>query len=543
VTQRKLDVPLQERTLGKVLAAKAKQNGERPYLLFEHRRYSYRDADSISNRVARSLAALGIGRNDKVAIFSDNRPEVLWVYFALGKLGAVAAPINTAWRGEQLGHFINAFDAVALLLERSLAEHFLAVQGHCPTVRTVILLDDDAAPSRDVGRPFSASVQDYASLERSPEDAVGVDVTFKELAHIPYTSGTTGPSKGNLVTHCSMLSGAMAYVEHHGYESSDVLYACLPLFHMSAYGNCVQALMADAAIAVSRRFSASSFWEEIRRFGATQFTSVGAMSNIIWSQPESKRDKDHSVRLCNMIPVMEFAREFEGRFGLKVVSCYGVSDFGPMTFLAPDHPPEKWKSAGQVRSDMTLAILDDDDLPVFPGITGEICARSVLPWVAAQGYYKAAEATASSRANFWFHTGDLGYLDTDAYLHFAGRKKDAIRRRGENISSYEVEMTLLTHPSVAEAAAYAVPAEIGEDEVAVSVVPRSNVTVDPMELVQFCRDRMAYYMVPRYVDVVGALPKTQTQKVDKVALRALTIDRLSEVWDGEKHGSFVRRTG
>jgi carnitine-CoA ligase len=541
VTQRKLDMPLQERSLGKVLAAKARQNGERTYLIFEDRRYTYRDADLISNRIANSLVALGIVGNDKVAILSENRPEVLWTYFALAKLGAVAAPINTASRGEQLRYFINAFDAVALVIERGLAEHFLAIREQCPNVGTVILLDDDSAPPGDIETQFGAPVRHYASLEQSADRPLDVEVSFRDLAHIPYTSGTTGPSKGNLATHCSMISGAMAYVEHHGFRPSDILYTCLPLFHMSAYGNCVQALMADAAIALSRRFSARAFWDEIRRFGVTQFTSVGAMSNILWSQPESSRDKEHSVRLCNMIPVMEFAREFEQRFNLKVVSCYGMSDFGPVTFLAPDHPPEKWRSSGRVRSDMAVAILDDDDLPMPAGKSGEICTRALQPWVAVQGYYKLPEATASSRTNFWFHTGDLGYLDADDYLHFVGRRKDAIRRRGENISAYEVEMILLTHPAVAEAAAFAVPAEIGEDDVAVSVVARADMTLDPMELVQFCKGRMAYYMVPRYVDVVGTLPKTQTQKVDKVLLRGLTLDRLPEVWDGEKHGSFVRR--
>lgn len=541
MTLRVLSVPLQERSLARVLAAKARQNGDRTYLIFEGRTYSYRDVDRISNRVANSLLALGISGGDNVAIFSDNRPEVLWTYFALAKIGAVAAPINTATRDEQLRYFMNAFDAVALVIEPDLAAHFLSVQAQCPRVRTVVLLDGNHSTAERIAPQFRPAVHHYASLEQSSDQPPAVDVSFKDLAHIPYTSGTTGPSKGNLATHCSMISGAMAYVEHHGFQPDDVLYTCLPLFHMSAYGNCVQALMADAAIAVSRRFSARAFWKEIKRVGATQFTSVGAMSNIIWSQPEGPYDRGHSVRLCNMIPVMKFAREFERRFDLKIASCYGLSDFGPITFLPPDHPPEKWHSAGKVRADMALAIMDDDDFALPPGKSGEICVRALRPWVAVQGYYKLPEATASSRRNFWFHTGDRGYLDADGYLHFVGRSKDAIRRRGENISAYEVEMVLANHPAVAEVAAFAVPAALGEDDVAVSVVPRAGMRLDPMELVQFCKGRMAYYMVPRYVDVVSDLPKTRTQKVDKVLVRRLTIEQLAQVWDGEKHGSFVRR--
>jgi len=533
-----LALPLRERTIGQLLARHAARQGEKAYLLYEDERYSYRDTDRVTNRLANALIALGVTRGTIVALLCDNTPEALFLYFALGKIGAIAAPINTAAAGEQVGYFINAFDAATLVVEPHLAAGCTGLAAACPKLRSIVLLDarPHPGPLPELGLP----IRSYRRMLEAPDTPSGIEVRFRDLAHIPYTSGTTGVSKGNLQTHCGLLSGAIAYVEYMGYRESDVLYACLPIFHMSAYGNCLQALAAGATIALARRFSASRFWVDIRRFGATQFTSVGAMSNFLWSQPALPEDADNPVRLCNMIPVPGFGRDFERRFGLKIVTCYGMSDFGPLTFLPPDHPPEKWGSAGQIRRDMQLAILDGDDLPLPAGAVGEIAVRATEPWVAALGYYGMAEETVASRRNFWFHTGDYGHLDSEGYLFFDGRKKDAIRRRGENVSAFEVEQVILRHPAVADVAAYAVPSEHSEDEIMVSIVPVHAAAIAPAELIGFCRERMAYYMVPRYVEVAAALPKTETQKVDKVTLRASAANRLHEVWDRDRHGIVLR---
>ena len=242
-----------------------------------------------------------------------------------------------------------------------------------------------------------------------------------------------------------------------------------------------------------------------------------------------------------MVPVPDFAREFEERYGLKITSVYALTDFGGATFLGPKHPPEKWKSAGQVRENMTVAIMDDDDRLQPAGTPGEICLRCDVPWMTAQGYYKKPEATAEARRNLWFHTGDRGYLDKDGFLYFVDRKKDAIRRRGENISSYEVEQIILGHLAVEDVAAYAVSSEMSEDEVMVSVECKKGRDLSHEELIRHCASNMAYFMVPRYVEFVPALPRTMTEKVEKYKLKQSAQERLDNIWDREAAGIVVNR--
>jgi crotonobetaine/carnitine-CoA ligase len=281
---------------------------------------------------------------------------------------------------------------------------------------------------------------------------------------------------------------------------------------------CVPALVADATVALARRFSARAFWDDVRRFGATQFNLLSSMTNILWGQPESPVDRDHKVRQCTMVPVPDFARDFERRFNIRITSSYSLTDFGQGTFLQADHPPEKFRSAGRPPAGVDIAILDDSDVTVPTGQPGEICLRNNDPASGSRSYYKMPEATAQANRNGWFHTGDRGSRDEDGYFTFIDRLKDCIRRRGENISSYEVERIVAMHPSVAECAAVGVPSELGEEEVMIVVVPRGD-GVDPAELVEFCAERMAAFMVPRYVRTVVELPKTPTQKVQKYALR------------------------
>jgi crotonobetaine/carnitine-CoA ligase len=273
-------------------------------------------------------------------------------------------------------------------------------------------------------------------------------------------------------------------------------------------------LVAGATIALTRRFSVD--------------------------QPPTPDDRNHKLRQCTMVPMPPFAGEFEQRFGMRMTSVYALSDYGIGTLLGPDHPPDKKRSAGLPARDVEVAILDDDDLPLPAGQAGEIALRAREPWTASQGYWNMPEATVAARRNLWFHTGDRGYLDGDGYLFFVDRKKDAIRRRGENISSWEIEQILQAHPAIAEVAAYPVRAE-SEDDVMVSVVLRPGIALDAAGLIAYCQEHMAYYMVPRYVEFLAALPRTLTEKVEKYKLRADAEQRLSQVWDRERAGIVVRR--
>jgi crotonobetaine/carnitine-CoA ligase len=539
---RELDLPLEDRTIGRLLARRASDHGGRTYLLFEDKRYSYAEVDRTTTRLGNGLKGLGVGKGDHVAFMMNNCPEVLWLCFGLGKVGAVTVPVNTAAKGELLAYYLNQSDSVVVVIEAALVERYLDVQDRCSRVKHVVLLDEGRSVPADLVARFNVPVSDFRSIERADDTPIETDVHFSDLAYLLYTSGTTGPSKGNLSNHSHAITIGLQMAEWFGYLPSDVLYTCLPLFHGNALLNtCVPALVAGCSAALSRRFSARAFWSEIRQHGATQFNSLGAMSNILWSQPERPDDRDNPVRQCMMVPTPDFFHGFEARFGLKLTSVYALSDFGIGALLGPDHASGKWRSAGAVPNELSVAILDDTDVALPPGQTGEICLRRNQPWIHANGYYNMPEATVAANRNQWFHTGDRGYLDDDGFLYFVDRKKDAIRRRGENISSYEVEQIILRHPGVADVAAFPVTSEMSEDEVMVAVVCRQGESLSPADLVRFCQDNMAYYMVPRFVEIAEALPKTMTEKVEKYKLRQSAEARLAEIWDREKAGIKVTR--
>lgn len=369
-----------------------------------------------------------------------------------------------------------------------------------------------------------------------------VEVRFDQLAYILYTSGTTGPSKGSTVPHATAIGIVMKYVRAFKYTEDDVLYTGLPLFHSNALNtSAFPAFFAGGTLALSRRFSASRFWEDVKTFGATQFSLLSAMINIIWNRPPGPEDRDHKVRLCQILPTPPFFHEFQERFGVKIVSLYSLSDFGMGSILEPDHPPEKWRSAGKVQPDVAVAILDEDDMPLPTGQVGEICLRNMEPWICRQGYYKMPEAFMKACRNLWFHTGDRGYLDEDGYLYWVDRLKDSIRRRGENVSAYEVEQIIERHPAVAEVAAFAVRSEMSEDEVMVTVVRKDGATLEPEELVKYCDGQMMYFMVPRFIEFIDVLPKTMSQKVEKYKLKQSAEQRLGEIWDRERSGIKLTR--
>jgi carnitine-CoA ligase len=534
--------PIRERVLGRLVADKAEQHGDRTFIRFEGRTLSYRDLHVISNRLANSLAQRGVRKGTHVALMIDNKPEIVLLYIALGKLGAVSVPLNTAAKGELLAYYLEQSDTEVLIADSPLIERLGAIGGRVPKLRNVISITEAGQQQAGVGSiPWPLS--DYTELLAAADTTPEVEVRFSDLHALLYTSGTTGPSKGNMSTHSHALGCGFVLAETYGYRPDDVLYVCLPIFHGNAWlCSVLPAFVADASIVIARRFSVSNFWDDIRRHGVTQFNSLGAMTNFIWSQPPSPADRDHKVRQVMVVPTpMQFYQEFEERFGIKFTSVYALTDCGMVTVRGPNDPPAKWASGGKAAGYAQIRIVDDDDFEVPRGTPGEIVVRTHEPWIFAQGYYNLPEATARTARNLWFHTGDRGYMDEDGYLYFVDRKKDAIRRRGENISSFEVEQMILKHPAVLDAAAFPVASEHSEDEVMVSVVLRDGAKLTATELIEHCKDNMAYFMVPRYVEFVPQLPKTMTEKVEKYKLKQSAEGRLAQVWDREKAGIVVKR--
>ncbi len=528
--------PLHELTMAAAWRRQVAAHAEKPYLhwLPDGRRWSYREADAAINRLANGLLAEGVSHGTHVALFAENSPEHLFAFCALGKIGAVAVPVNTACRGEVLRYYLDQSDATALLVSEDLADRIAAL-GPLPHLRRTVLLPSAGAACALPGIPCAALMQ---ASDAPPDTAVKPS----DLAMLAYTSGTTGPSKGCMHSQASSLIFGLSNAETHGHRADDVFYVCLPLFHMNALQTqSLCALLVGGSVALSSRFSVSQFWPEVRASGATITNLLGSMAAFLWAAPEAGGDRDNRLRMVSATPLPKFAEAFEQRFGLKLVSNYGLSDYAMATGFTTDAPAEKRGSAGRARDGIEIRIVDDDDAPLPAGQPGEILLRSNRAWGAAGGYWKMPAATLEATRNLWFHTGDRGILDTDGYLWFVDRKKDSIRRRGENISAYEVEQIVARHPAVAEAAAFAIPAETSEDEVAVAVILKPGSTLAEAELLAHCVANMTYFMVPRFIRFVAEFPRTPSQKVEKHRLKTAAAEDRSPFWDRVAAGIEVRR--
>jgi crotonobetaine/carnitine-CoA ligase len=307
---------------------------------------------------------------------------------------------------------------------------------------------------------------------------------------------------------------------------------------MTKYCTILAALLSDAQVVLENRFSATKFWDIIRQYGVTAFGYMGAMINMLWNQPEKKDDANNPVRVGfgSAAPKRIFA-DFQKRFNLELVEVYGSTELCVVTNNMEDSV--RIGSCGKPYRQVELKIFNENDEELPPNSVGEIAVRPKKPFLFLSGYYKMPEQTLSAIRNLWFHTGDQGYLDEDGYLYFVDRKKDCIRRRGENISSYELEAVLNLHPNVAESAAFPVPSELGEDEVKVAVVLKPGISLSPEALIEFCEDRMPYFAVPRYVEFKGSFPKTVSQRVEKYKLREEGVNE--NTWDREKAGYKLKR--
>jgi crotonobetaine/carnitine-CoA ligase len=518
---------LEDRTIGRILANKAATVGDRLFLTFGGNRWTYADAHTISNGYAEGFRRAGVSRGDHVALMLPNCPEMLWAIWGLGKLGAVAVPLNTAAKGEPLVYMLEQSDSVFLCASDAYTERVAPAVARVAALRQVLNQHDLAS---------------FTALS-GPDPPEMAEVTYADPHLIMYTSGTTGPSKGVVCPQSQGHAVGLQLSSIFGYRPDDVLFTCLPLFHANALWYTVYAaLWADASVALSPGFSASRIWDEIRSTNATVFNALGAMANIIWQLPGGPADRQHRVRMAMVVPTsIDLAERFRERYGIEVTSVFAMTENCAVTVLGPDDPPAKWSSAGRARDYMEVEIVDDRRIPVGPDEVGEICVRPRERGSVMLGYYKMPAATVAATGDLWFHTGDRGRLDADGYLYFIDRKKEAIRRRGENISAYEVETVLCRHPFVAEAAVVPVPSDLGEDDVMAYLVPSLGAELDLAEVIAFCADNMAYYMVPRYLEVTDALPKTPSEKIEKYRLTQRARDGIADLWDREKVGITVRR--
>lgn len=504
------------------LADHAERTPEKELLRYKDVRQTYAEFNRDALRAASALRGLGVQPGDNVCVMLGNNPDHLHLWFGLARLGAVSVPINVHLKGEGLAYIIDHAEARVLVVEADLLPRIEALRGDLPRLRRIVVRGGDETESSFLRWDDLVAGAD-ASID-------GPAAAAEAVSAILYTSGTTGPPKGVMLSHHAYLNAARAFADQFvGATSDDVLYTCLPLFHINAQAHTVlPAIGKNATMAIGDRFSASGFWSEIRRHGATIFNSLAAMIPILCKQPPSADDRNHRARLtaCAATP-KDVWLQFEERFGVRIVEGYGLTETAGFCINNP-RDAVRVGTIGVPMDFVEARIVDEDDRPLPPDTRGEIAVRTRAPHRFMEGYFKMPEATAQAMRGGWFHTGDLGAIDADGYLTFVDRIKQSIRRRGENISSWEVEKIVNAHPAVMESAAVGVPSELGEEEVKVCVVLCPGERLEPAALVAWCEERMAYFMVPRYVEFRDALPKTATERVEKYKLKQ---EGIGAAWD------------
>ncbi len=524
---------MNDATIPQLLARQARSNPDRCFLRFGSVDLTFQEVDRWSDELAARFQSLGIGVGDLVPLMMPNIPEFVVSWFALCKLGAVTTMINTAMRGPALSHALDLSKSEIVIVDASLLEPVRSVLPDLTTITRLLVSGDVGPPSSDGSFEMLTFPERTMMEVTSPhQPRTSAAAAASDSAMVMFTSGTTGRSKGCLLSHRYAIRQAELMVEHLGLREDDVLYCPFPLFHLDGSVLTVMtALVLGATAAIGDRFSASGFWHEIRTSGATVFDFMGATLTMLHKAPATAADAANAVRLAWGVPVPEFAEEFEQRFGLRLVELYGSTDAG-LPIYQPLDEPRRQGSCGRVIASYDVQLFDEHDRPVGPGEVGEMVVRPNEPSIMSKGYYGMPEATVIANRNLWFHTGDLARCDDDGWFYYVGRRAESIRRRGENISSFEIEEVLKLHPDVLDAAAFGVPSQLTEDDVMVTIVAKPSRSLDPSSLIEFCRTRMARHMLPRYVDFVDALPRTPTEKVEKQTLVSRGVSPTT--WDRER---------
>lgn len=503
--------PLAERTLSTVMGRAVTMRPDHIALRDGTRALSYAALQQEALALAGGFARLGVARQETVLLMLDNHVDYISCWLALGLTARVEVPVNTAYVGTILAHVINTSGARVMVLESGYLPAVLAVADQLETLETLVLRNPDPVATGRFAR------LDLADLPDRPEPVA--KVAPQDLLAIMYTSGTSGLSKGVRITH------AHAY----GYCTPELYGACgpqdtvlvvLPLFHIGGQWKGVyNALIAQATAVVLPRFSASRFWDEVREYRISYTMLLGAMAEFLMRQPARPDDADHGLQRIVMVPVISGLDAFKDRFGIPTVSTGYGSTEASLVLLSPMGGAEPGK-IGWPRPDMDVRLVDPDDNEVPPGTAGELLVRPREPWTMMAGYHDQPENTVEAWRNLWFHTGDMMRQDASGMFAFVDRAKDALRRRGENVSSFEVEREILAHPSVGECAVVAVASDATEDEILACVVPAADAALSAADLHAFLQDRLPRFMVPRYIRLMAGLPKTPTQKTRKQQLRA-----------------------
>lgn len=519
----------EESVLRYMLERRAREAPDETYAIFQQtgERWTHREFLEKVQAYAAGLQKLGVKQGDFVIAWLPNGPHCLLVYMALAYLGAVYTPINTAYRGGLLEHVIDNAGASLMVADDRLADRLEGVgRGKLQT----LVIVGETLPKLE-----GLTVLPESALTGDPSTLQPLERPIEPWDHqmVIYTSGTTGPSKG-------VVSSYMHYwfsVQSVTLEPGERCMLVGPMFHMSGAGIVYLSLFWGCSFVMLEAFNTKSFWKDIRTYGITNATLLGAMTTFLLKEPPSPADRDHKMKRVLMVPLSDDSLAFAERFGAKVITAYNMTEINT-PIVSEDNPTTRGTS-GRMRPQVDVRIVDENDIEVPHGTVGEMIVRSELPWTLNSGYHRNPEATARAWRNGWFHTGDAMYRDEAGNFFFVDRLKDAIRRRGENISSFEVEKELLAYPAIRDAAVIPVPSEFSEDEVLAAFTLVEGATIDLSELVDFLSKRLAHFMVPRYFRLVEKLPTTPTNKVEKYVLKNEGI--TADTWDREAAGIVIKR--
>ena len=527
-----------EWVLPKVLKEQSEKNGAKDFLQFSYNNpLTYSEVNTFANQIANSLNKLGVEKGEKVSVYMPNSLELCLSWFGILKNGSVMVPINTAYVMDFLQYIIESSDSKIIIIAEEYMDRLKNIEDRIPLIENIIVWPREEKGSLDLmdykGKAKTYSWKEF--VESGDKNEPDVEITHLDHARLMYTSGTTGRSKGVVRPCAADYSSAMNYSLIMDITPDDVVFTCLPLFHSNAMVMGVYpAMIQGAKVVVEEKYSASNFWKWMKDFKITKFNLVGVMSYFMWNAPVVPEEKEHEVKLVLGSPAPhDIIEDFMERFGIKFMEGYGLTEVGQCTFMRPGEP-FRVGSCGKESPGYEIKIVNpdtDEELP--PDTPGELVLRPRIPNICLHYYHKMPEKTVSDFRNFWFHTGDLCRKDDDGYIFFMDRVKDYIRRRGENISSFEVENMVSSHPKINEAAAIAGKVDeegrYSEDEVMIVIVKEDGENLDPKEIIEFLKPIMPKFMIPRFIKFRKSLPKTPTNRVQKAKLREEGV--TDDTWD------------
>ena len=520
------ELRLEKRTFPSILERQTRL-GDKLLINCSQGKISYQQAGEVAALVAGNFQNQGIKKSDRVAVLLPNCLEMVEVMFGTGWLGAILVPINKAFRGSQLKHLLELADPAGIVVSSSLAHILDGVELELPSLKKIWVVKDDDTQSSDKILGVGVDVWSRGS-SRLEMQQVAPNDPFAIL----YTSGTTGPSKAVVCPHAQFYWWGILTGEALELDSDDIAYTVLPLFHTNALNTLWQILLCGATYCFGERFSASRFMGQLIEFKATVTYLLGSMVYIMLKQPASEQDALHSVkRALSPATSVKLIKQFENRFGISLSEGYGSTE----TNLVASNRYGGYEPGcmGRIHPEFEVRIVDELDQDVPDGEAGEMLVRNKEPFSCALGYFRNPEATVSAWRNLWFHTGDRIRKDERGIYHFLDRKKDAIRRRGENISSWEVEQALMSHADVENCAVVGVPSELGEEEVMAFVLLRKGGDVSPPDLINYLKSEIAYFAIPRYLEFVAEMPETENGKIQKFVLKERGVGE--NTWDREEY--------